>query len=535
MDIKSEHALGEKAVRILYPLFVGQGFSIVFTAITFIVVARLLGPVSYGLYVFAFGFSTFVNGFAAFGIGAYFSNILAKLAYERDGEGILRALTSGYIIAGAVGIILTLLGIALSGYVASIFPNVGITPELLELTSATIVFIIIDTIAVSALIGFARAGLASVSNVSVDLIQLVLSVVLTISIGVVGSVEAMLIGYILGAVIGTYFVYVAASRYTKFRIAIPTLKHLKNVFSFVTPIAATNFLNTGMQNFSILFLGLFVSTAVLGNYGAASRGLALLSMIYSTLGSGLFPIFTTAREIDRNSTVNSTYNKIIHFSLLLMLPIVVYVGVMAMPGLDVLVSSSYFTAPYYLALIAIGTTLGLFGGYINNLLISEGYTRSVLRINAVSAVFQLVFMIALVPSLYVVGAILAIFYLGNIVEAIMFTSEAKKLFGIKFEYRNLFLLYMSNLAVGILLAGLLGVMNNMIVMSPLYAKYIMEMAVGFVFLLLVYPIILLEFRAMSKHDIKSMRHATMRMGKASAVFATFFDYSEFVSNILMRG
>src|SRR5271167_4522160 len=183
MDEQTEEYLGEKAVRILYPLFVGQFFGIIFTALTFIAVARLLGPASYGIYVFAFGFSTLVNGFAGFGIGAYFSNILAKFAYRREGEAMLRSLTSGYIVAGTVGIILTLIGIGLSGYVASLFPNLGITQQELILTSATIIFLLINTISISALIGLSRTGLGAINTTLVDLVQLVLSIILAEKFG----------------------------------------------------------------------------------------------------------------------------------------------------------------------------------------------------------------------------------------------------------------------------------------------------------------------------------------------------------------
>ena len=249
MEEKAEQDLGEKAARILYPLFIGQFFGILFTAVTFIVVARLLEPVSYGIYVFAFGFSTLVNGFSGFGVGAYFSNILAKFAYKKDGEGMLRSLASGYIVALAVGIVLTLIGIGLSGYVASLFPKVGVSVLDLELASATIIFLLINTISVSALIGLSRTGLGSIVNVIVDIVQLALSIVLTLNFGVVGAIEGMLIGYIIGAILGTYFVYIAISKYVKFRMAIPPLSQVWKVFVFVTPVAWTNFLNTGMQNF----------------------------------------------------------------------------------------------------------------------------------------------------------------------------------------------------------------------------------------------------------------------------------------------
>ena len=114
MEVAQEEGVGVRAAKILYPLFVGQAFGAVITSLTFIVVARILEPHNYGLYTFAFGFSALVNGLLAFGVGAYFSTVLAKLAYKKDGEGILKTLSCGYIISGTVGVIFTLLGIGIS-------------------------------------------------------------------------------------------------------------------------------------------------------------------------------------------------------------------------------------------------------------------------------------------------------------------------------------------------------------------------------------------------------------------------------------
>lgn len=530
----TEADLAEKAAHILYPIFVGQFFGIILTALTFIVVARLLDPVGYGLYVFAFGFSALVNGFSGFGVGSYLSSTIAKFVYNREGENVLRAVWTGYIIAGIIGLILTFIGISLSPWVAAKFPAVNIDPQLLMLTSATIVFFLINTVSVSALIGFSRTGLGAITNVLVDLVQLSLSFFLTIDFGVKGAIVAMLVGYMFGAVLGTFFVYMATSKHVRFRIAIPSRAHIWSIFLYVTPVAWTNFLNSGMQNFSILLLGLFVTNiAVIGNYGAAMKGLALLTMIYTALGSGLFPIFTTAKAINTGGNVNTVYNKIIKFAIMLMLPIIIFVAVMAGPGMGLLVGPAFYNASYYLTLIAIGTCVALFGGYVNNLVISEGYTAVTFKVNLVSAILQFILLVILVPRYQVVGAILAVFFFGDIIEAYLFTIYAKKLFGIKFEYGKLVLLYASGIALAIILAALLNFMSNVIVTQNLYSKYAIELAMGFLFTLLVYPIILVAMKAINWHDIKSMRHATLRMGATSFLFAGFFNYSEFLYRTLI--
>ncbi len=533
-DVIEEEGVAVRAAKILYPLFVGQGFGVVFTALTFIIVARLLGPADYGVYTFAFGFSSLINGFLAFGVGAYFSTMLARLAYKKDGESIIKVLSSGYLIAGGVSLALTVFGMAISGYVAGAFGNIHISPLILMVAAGSIIFSVANTLAVSALIGFSRTGLVSIVNVLVDLLQLLLSIILTLAFGVVGAVAGMLIGYLFGAVLGGYFVYRVVADKFGFRIYIPSFSDIKQVFGIVWPLAATNFLNTGMQNFSILFLGLFVSTVELGNYGAASKGLALLAMLYGTFGSGLLPIFTTAKAMEVGDVVNSTYNKIIHLALIPMLPITIFVGVMAVPGIYLLVGSRFTTAPLYLTLIALGSMIGLFGTYISELLISGGHTKSVMMVNLISAVAQLIFLLILVPYSRVIGAIFAIFFLGNAIEAVFFARYAHNAFGLKLEYKKLLKLYIANIVLGLILLIIYAALNNAIQFNITAAKYIVELASGIVISMLLYPALMIIFRAIDERDIIGMRHAAGKLGKISILFDNFFSYSEYLYKLLIR-
>lgn len=524
-----EDGVGTRAARVLYPLLVGQAFGIVLTAATFIIVTRLLGPSAYGVYIFAFGFSALVNGVAAFGVGAYFSSELAGLAYKRDGEGLLSTLSSGYVIATAVGIILSVIGIALSPEIASFFPNIGISPLTLMITSAQIVFYMVSMIAVNALVGLSRGGLASIINIIVDIVQLILSIVLTIMYGVNGAVAAMLIGYAIGAVGGTLLVAKAVSRHIKARIVRPTMIQLRKTFSFVWPIAANNFLNTGMSNFSILFLGLFVTAAALGDYGAANRGLTLIAMIYGAFGQALLNTFTTARSMKKTEEINASYNTIMRISLIFVLPMIMYVAVMAAPGLYLLVSTSYINAPLFLTLMALGTMIGIIGSNISSLLISGGHTKSVLVINLISAIVQLVLIIALVPSTLVLGAIIVIFFIGNLVEMVLFLKETEKKFNLKIEYRRTALIFAGNLVLGAVLAGWLMLSNYLLQGATMPdLVYIVQLVIALVLAVVVYPMIMVSLKMIDREDIIGMKKATNRLGVISPFMASFFNYSEYL-------
>ena len=536
MVFESKDDISTRSVKLLYPLFIGQFFGFILTAATFIVVTRLLGPREYGIYIFAFGFCGLVNAFAAFGMGAYFNRQLAKLEYNRDGKGILRELASGYTILIVIGALLSIFGILISSYVASMFPNVMVQPATLMLASGLILFLMIDTAAVSALIGLGRADLASIANVMIDVVQLVLSVVLTIAYGVNGAVGAMLIGYIFGVVVTSYFIYVAVSKYVKFRICIPSKQELKKVLTFTTPLAANNFLNTGMQNFSVLLLGWFVAATVLGNYGAANKGLAMLAMVYGALGSGLLTIFTNASSMKKSGEVNTTYNKIIKLSLMLTLPMIMFVAVMAAPGLSLLVSPSYTTASPFLTLIALGTMIGIFGAFISYLLISGSHTKSVLITNLVSAIAQFVLLIVLVPYLArgfgavlaVYGAIVAIYFVGNLIEDIMFALQTEKKFRLVIQYRKIALIYLSNIALGLLLAVWLFASNSYMQSMTTTGRCLLQIAVGMIISVALYPPILALFKAVSPRDISIMKTTVKKLGVVGRFASVLFVYFEYV-------
>ncbi len=534
MHTETGENMGSRAAKLIYPLFVGQFLGLLLTAATFIAVTRILGPSRYGIYVFAFGFSALVNAVAAFGIGTYWNRQLAALHYKKDGRGMLKVLSSGYAIVMAVGMALSLFGIAISGYVAGLFPNIGVQPITLELASAMIFFLMANTAAVNGLVGLSRAGLAAISNIVVDIVQLALSIILTIEYGINGSVEAMLIGYAVGAVITAYFIYISVSRYVKFRIRLPSRQELRDVLSFATPLAANNFLNTGMQSFSVLLLGFYVMTAALGNYGAANRGLTLLSIVYGSFAMGVLTTFTTARAMKRPEEVNRTYNAIIRFSLMLTLPMIVFVGAMAVPGLYLLVSSSFSTAPLYLALMAIGTMIGIFGVYTSNLLISGSHTKSVLKVNLVSAAVQLVLLIALVPSVQIIGAIVSIYFAGNLVRAAMFAVETKRRFGLALDYRNMALLYISSILIwALIMAWLYASGAYLLALSP-DLRYIIQIAVGLAALIVVYPIILTLLKAVDMKDIAYMRLTAEKLGMLGRIMGILVDYSECLNRSLMH-
>ena len=205
------------ATKRLAPLIIGQVLATIITLAVLVVVARMLGTALYGLYAFAFGYQAFIDGVVAWGIGVYYGRELAKNTHDRDVKGIVETLTSGFVIALPIAIILTLIGIGFSGVVAnSWFSSLGISQSSLILVSPISFFIVIQSSIYMALIALRRSGLGAIVVVTTDVLQLVSIVLLIMAgYGVNGAIGGMLFGYAVGTVLAAYFLYVAASKYGK--------------------------------------------------------------------------------------------------------------------------------------------------------------------------------------------------------------------------------------------------------------------------------------------------------------------------------
>ena len=491
--MEKKEGIGVSSARLLSSLYMGQIAGVIITVATFVAATRIMGPALYGAYTFAFGFSAFVDFVGNFGIGTYLARNLARYSYRKDERGVVKTLMTGYSILVPISLVLTLVGIAASGYVArSLFPELGIAPLTLMLASSIIIFSTVESTTVHALIGLSRGKLASFVGVFVDLLQLISVVTLLLAgYGLNGAIVGMLIGYAAGAVAGILLIYSSLEQKSGLVLKLPNLGELRNALRFVVPMSLNNVLNFGMSNFAILYLSLFVSKVVLGNYGAALKGLGFVAIFYSTMSTALLPMFTKAGASRKRKDSGAAYNLIIRYSLMLTLPFIVYMAVMAGPGVRLLLSSSYKSTGLFLSLIAAGAVIDAFQYYISNLLISRGITMPLVKSILVSNIAQFIALVALVPRFGVPGAVVSIFFIGPLIESALFVMLARRLMSFRLEY----------VKTGLIFAG------NILLALPLYLALLassgtLALLLGAVVLVLAYPAILIFIGAIGQSDLK---------------------------------
>lgn len=492
--MRKKESIGSRSARTFSVLTLGRFVALLIGIFTILVIARFLGPAGYGAYTLAYAFFALLGATNNFGFGSYLTKYLAEYEDNRDADGFGRAISSGYLSIIVVGLLLTLLGFALSGIVASALGPSGVTQISLVIVSSILFFFMLYGTSDHALIGVGMNAAAAVLEVSENIILLAASVFLILlGYGVAGALAGILISYVFAGALGTYWIFRFAHRNMHAKIDWPSRKDLRHAFGFSMPVAVNNFFSNAMVNIAALFLGFFVVASVVGNFGIAKNARNVLAIFYGTTAVTLIPTLSIAasREArkERVSRFDFVYNKALLYSLAVTVPIMVYLGVFSGP-LVFLTISAYSTAPLYLALIALGTIIGLVGMYATSLFVARNKMRVLLRYTVISAAAQFLSLLALVPTFGALGAIVAVFFVGSIATTILFLIGTRRVLGIKMHYGGLLRVFLSNAVLAIVFgAGLL------------VSSQIAQLAYGVVALVVVYPILLIAFGAVGSEDI----------------------------------
>jgi O-antigen/teichoic acid export membrane protein len=517
-----KESLGSRSARTFSVLGIGRVIGLLLGIATIIIVARMLGPDGYGMYTLAFAFFSLIGATNNFGFGVYLTKHLAEYEEKKDRKMFARSISAGYLSMIAMAVLLTLLGMSLSGLIASMLSDSGISVFSLMLSSLIIFFFMLYGTSDYALIGLGMNTAAIILENAENVILLVASVVLIeLGYGVDGAIAGLLISYIFAGVAGTYFVFRETRKRTGLGFGFPVFHDIKHAFVFSVPVAVNNFLSNVSVNVATLFLGFFVSASAIGNFGIANRARNVLSVFYMTTAVTLLPTLTIAASRDGKNSgkFEKVYNKALLYSMLATIPLIIYIGVYATPLIYLFISQDFSSAPMYLMLIALGTVINLAGTYVTNLFVSKGKTRQLLSYSVIATAAQIIALVALVPAWGAIGAIIAIFFVGSIANSYLFLKGAEKILKIRTYGGKLARAFASNAVLALVMAAGLVVGN-----------FVVQLAYGVMVMLLMYPLLLVVFGIIEKRDLETLELSVERVPALRSAISPVLSYFK----ILMR-
>lgn len=482
------------------------------TLMLLIFLTRYLRPADYGIYTLAVAFATLLGAGGNFGIG---TALRKKLPEEKaEMKRRLGIISNAYAVSTLIALAISIAGIVLSGTIAThVYGNSSMAAPL-EVASVIVLLTVLFNITIAVLVGLDMIKESAISNVTYTVIQLFATVILVaLGYGVLGAMAGLAAGLLIGFILA--FAYVAANGYA--RAVMPSVKVARELTRFSAPVVVANIVASGTTSFAIAFLGVFAGAAVVGSFGAAYKLGRIVELVLTSTTFVLLPAFSkmfASEHLARR--VSSIYGSSIYYMLLLLLPVLAWMVGAATPLTRLLFSSAYASAPFYFAVIAIGTAVGVIGSFAATLIIGNGDTKRFMRYQVIVVVAEVAMLLAFVPLYKAIGVLVAMFVIAPIFFDALYLRALREQFGLRLDMRRLASVA---LAAGVTGAVMLGIVIAM------HGRYLSILATAAVDLLL-YPALVVLFRGVGRRNIEFVRSIGKRFGMLYAPMNAMLRYAE---------
>ncbi len=352
-------------IRGMYHLFIGYSAALTVTAISSIIVARLLGPQLYGLY----GLALVTPGYIYSAIHFNTSSSTVRFSAKYSSEGAReKAISFGYstvIFQFLVAFVAFLISLPLTGIIAT---DLLKRPELqsyIPVASASILGLALMNVSSGHFQGLGEMRKSATISIVRALTRLVVGVgLILVGFSVMGAVVGYTAGYIAGGLSGLAFVM-----YT-YKKVIPSdfFRTIVASLGYSLPLYATAALSMFVIPYESTLLANFVSNQQIGGYFAASNALEVISFVAAPITTALFPLFSRFNK-DSNE-LYGVYSSSVKYSTLFLVPVIFAVMTLATPMISIIYGTSYrFAGLYMIALAAPNLLVGL-GTFSQSVLLS---------------------------------------------------------------------------------------------------------------------------------------------------------------------
>jgi len=490
----------------------GQLASTLFAGIAFIIIARILGPNTYGIYTLALAVSGFFGAVGDFGIGTAFNKFISEYIARGKPLEIGHLIADGFAAVIIVGLVLALLTMLLSSFIAASVMHSASYSYIVDAVSLIVLFSLIYTPAYSALIGFGKGSYVAIVMIVQTLVQAVIGITLALyGFGALAPILGIISGFVLGIIMSAYFIYIKQN----VRICMPSLARIKKLFNFSLPLAASNVLGAVANNFSLMFLGVYATAAVLGYIGVATRTISILGIITSSISLSILPMFSSTLATSIKRHIGRFYNYSLYVAFLLIVPVILFIAILSKPFTITVFGSSYGSAALFVAIIGIGTLIGLIGSYTSMLLVSASKVKKVLKYNAIIVAIEFALMPLFIIELKGIGFILLFYMVAPIISLALYVPAAYSMLHIKLRWRRF--LY-------ILIAGLISAALILPLIALLGYDYIMLLVLALVEQLIAYPAIISVTGAANRKDLTNIMELTSSiplLGRIMGILARY--------------
>ncbi|MEM2917847.1 MAG: oligosaccharide flippase family protein, partial [Candidatus Bathyarchaeia archaeon] len=383
--------MGKKSATGSFQLFIGVAASTIIMAIGTIILARLMTPEEYGLYSIALIPTYTAILFRDWGINSAITKYTASLRAENKENETRKIILTGLTFEIITGLILSLILIAFSNFIASTIFQRPESSQLIAIASTTLLAGSIIIAAQSSFIGFEKMELNSLTNICQAIVKTVTSPILVfIGYSALGATLGYTISFSASAIISLTILYINIVK--KLKLGNPrkidVVQTLKGMLRYGVPLSIASIITGFLVQFYAFLMAIYCDNAMIGNYQVATQFATLITFFTIPISTVLFPVFSKINPKKESELLQTVFTSSVKYSSLVLIPATTAIMVLSKPMINTLFGEKWTHAPLFLTLYVINNLFALFGSLsLGSLLAGTGETKTQMKLSLITLTF----------------------------------------------------------------------------------------------------------------------------------------------------
>jgi O-antigen/teichoic acid export membrane protein len=380
-------------------VIVGSLFGSASKLIERVIISQVLSPGAYGQVALGLSVMSLGLTLAIAGCDQGIPRFMSRFEDTRDVRG---AWLSGFLISGVITLVITAVLLFRVEWVINTLFDGTAPPQLVVVFILAIPVLAGQQLGVGAIRGFENTIYRTYSrDLLYNGLRLGLLVVLLLAgVGVFAAGYA----YVVAGAVGFVVIHVFLRRLLPLRGEFTP--HVRKLLWFSVPLLFSAAVTKLLSQIDTLMLGWYLSNSAVGSYDVAYTLALGLGVIFSSFGFIYLPLTSRFDASGRRGELDRVHTLTAKWTVLAGFPVFLTFAAFPTDVIGAVFGDNYVQSGVGVALALLSTGFFLSGvaGYCQNALSGLGYTRSILAVNVIAAVANIILNLALIPPYGIVGA-----------------------------------------------------------------------------------------------------------------------------------
>jgi O-antigen/teichoic acid export membrane protein len=488
-----------------FHLLWGLVASTLISSIGTILIAIFLGEDNMGLYAIAVAAPNIMTIFRDWGINTAMIKYSAQYNSENNVAKIRSIFVSGLAFEIVFGLALTLLSIAISGFLADVFQRPAIA-QLIQITSLFILSGALINTATAAFTGLEKMHLNSIMLIVQSVVKtfLIIGLVL-VGLGTLGAVIGYSVAVMIAGMSGVLLMYTLYRSLPKSADGgLEIIKTTKMMLKYGLPLSIGAILTGLLTQFYGIILPIFVSdNAAIGNYSVATNFVVLITFFATPVITMLLPAFSKLNYQKEPEVLQNVFQYSVKYAALIVVPVTAIVMSLAQPAIGTIFGDRYLHAPLFLVLLSVSYLMSALGTLsIGNLINSQGDTKFNLKMSILTVLVGFPLSFVLVSQFGIIGLIVTTLLVA-VPPLLWSLVYIKRRYGVSIDWVSSAKILFSS--------GVTGVLTYLVVSWLPFSSPI-RLLIGVVLFVAVFLLIVILTRTLSGSDLVNIRQIVDGLG-----------------------